>query len=138
MYDFGSGDLFWSLFVRHLSLTFSFKHHLLLNHRTNSIQISQECSIDGPLSKLFKDLNSIENFGGKMSKILKSSPLNLHVRFQYSLVEMFLGWPYTNIVQGILISWKKRQSGGIRKGAKWQNLEIPFFWKSLSDIKKIE
>ena len=45
------------------ALTFSFKHHLLLNHRTNFIQTSQECSFGGPLSKVFKDFNSIENFG---------------------------------------------------------------------------
>ena len=58
------GELFWSLFVRRpSSLTFCFKHHLLLNHRTNCIQTSQECSLGIPLSKLFKDLNSIENFG---------------------------------------------------------------------------
>ena len=59
--------------------------------------------------------------GGKMS-----SPLNLTGRFKYNLVEMFLGWPSTKIVQAILIGRKKWQSGGISKGAKWQNLKIPF------------
>ena len=45
------GDLFWSLWpssARYPSLNFSFQHHLLLNHRTNLNQTSQECSFGGP------------------------------------------------------------------------------------------
>ena len=85
-----------SLFVRP-SLTFSFKHHLLLNHITNFNKTPQECSFGGPISKLFKDLNSIQNFGccglrkGAKCPNFKNLPLNLFVRFQYYLVEMFLG-----------------------------------------------
>ena len=48
------------------------------NHLTNFNQTSQECSFGGPISKLFKDLNSIENFGccgnrkGENCQILKN------------------------------------------------------------------
>ena len=60
------------------SLTFRHLDHLLLNHLTNFNQTSQECSFGGPLSKLFKDLNSIKNFGccsnrkGENCQILKN------------------------------------------------------------------
>ena len=64
---------------RRPSLTFRHLDHLLLNHLTNFNQTSQKCSFGGPLSKkLFKDLNSIENFGccgnrkGENCQILKN------------------------------------------------------------------
>ena len=52
-----------SLSVVRPSFTFSFKRHLILNLSNNFQKTSQECSFAGPFSKLFKDLNSIENFG---------------------------------------------------------------------------
>ena len=42
-------------------ILFSFKHPFLLNKRNNFNQTSQECSVGGPLSRLFKYLNSIKN-----------------------------------------------------------------------------
>ena len=76
-----------SLSVVRLSLTFSSKYHLLLNHLTNFNQTSQEWSFGNPLSKLFNDLISMKSFGccgikkgGKYPIIKNSSPLKPLVR----------------------------------------------------------
>ena len=73
------------------SFTFSFKHHLLLINRTYFNQTSQECSFGGPLSNLFKDLNSIENFG--CSGIRNGAKCPKCPNFKNNLL-----WPSTKIV----------------------------------------
>jgi hypothetical protein len=45
------------------SVNFYFKCHLLINHKANFIQTSQECSFGGHLLKLFKEFNSMQNSG---------------------------------------------------------------------------
>ena len=50
------------LYVRCVS-TIYFKHYLLLNYCVEFHQTLQELSLDGPLSKMFKDFNSMQNSG---------------------------------------------------------------------------
>ena len=55
----------WSILITLCpsSLSFSFKQHLILNHWINFNQTSLKWSFGGLFSKLFKDLNSMKNFG---------------------------------------------------------------------------
>ena len=139
-------DTFWCIFSRHLFLK-SFAADLLdhISQRLPVIYYDHFLSvvcfqpnftgmfIGGSLSKLFKGLNSMENFGccgirkwGKSLIFTNSSPLNLLVGFQHNFVELFRRWPSKYVVQAILIYWKMWQTGGIRKGAKLQHFKIPF------------
>ena len=117
----------WHLFLAHLSTTCSrgafrvvmypscivnnfFKHLLLLNHWANLDQTWQECSLGGPLQKLFTEFDSIKNAGCHGNEIKnfkqffkKSPPL---VRFWNNFIGMFLGWPFLKSVCGILIGPK--------------------------------
>ena len=95
-----------------------FKQHLLLNHWLDFDQTSQECSLFGPLSKLFKWFRSIAYLvtGAKnrfFNLILKKSscqkPLD---RFQYNFAEMILWWSSTKIVQAIWIREKNLAARG--------------------------
>ena len=105
----------WDHFLsvrRRPALTFRHFDHLLLNHLTNFNQTSQVCSFGGPLSKLFKDLNSIENWllrqqkRGKLPNLKKSSCPKVLAQFKNYFAQMFLGVPSTKIVQIFLIRWK--------------------------------
>ena len=101
------------------SLTFRHLDHLLLNHLTNFNQTSQECSFGGHLLKLFKDLNSIENFGccgnrkGENCQILK----NLLVQkywpdFNFSLHKCSLGYPLPRLFKYFRSVEKHGRQGG--------------------------
>ena len=57
------GELLWSLTVRHRRPSTIFKQHLLLDHWLDFDQTSQEWSLVGPLSKLFKWFQSIAYLG---------------------------------------------------------------------------
>ena len=53
-----------------------FKRHLLLNRLANFDETSQGCSLGGALSKLLKEMNSMQNsgcHGNRKEKLQKSS-----------------------------------------------------------------
>ena len=52
--------LHWESETLHGKMILSFKQYPFLNVRTNLNKTSNECSFDGPLSKLFKDFNYID------------------------------------------------------------------------------
>ena len=116
--------------------TFCSKRHLFLNHLTNFDKTLERCSCGGPLSKLFKELNSMLNSNWMqrnvktlkifLSKSTGQSLFSLYVYIKnlknllvqkfwpdlINLGQMFLGWPSFKIVQIILILWKTWPPGG--------------------------
>ena len=109
-----------SLSVRRLSVhPQSFTQHLLLNHWLEFDQTSQEWSLVGPLSKLFKWFRSIAYLGSQELKIdfltkkLKNLPIRSHwTDFHIIFQKCFLWWPSTKIVQAIWIHQKTWPPGG--------------------------
>ena len=114
-----------SLFLAHLSTLCSrgvfrvmclpcivnnfFKHLLLPNCWANLDQTWQECSLGGPLQKLFTEFDSIKNsgcHGNEIEFFKQSSPLKPLVWLWNNFTGMFLGWPFSKNVHEILISPK--------------------------------
>ena len=92
-----------------------FKQHLLHNHRVDCHQISQEWSLGGPLTKLFKEFHSMQNSGchGNQKKNLKKKCYcqKLQVRFQNNFVQKVVGWPSTKDFQFFLLVVKYCRQG---------------------------
>ena len=67
-----------------------FKHLLLQNRWANLDQTWQECSLGGPLQKLFKEFDSIKNSGchGNEIEFLKQFLKNLLLRNHWSDFEI--------------------------------------------------
>ena len=86
--------------------------HLLPNCWANLDQTWQECSLGGPLQKLFTEFDSIKNSGCHGNEIefflaiLLKSTLKPMVRFWNNFTAMFLGWPFSKTVRQILIPLK--------------------------------
>ena len=94
----------------------NFKNFLIRNHGTDLHIILQKCSFGDPLPRLFKPFGFVKKHGRQGAglifpvylyrKLKKSSCHKPLDRLRYNLVEMFLWWSSTKIVQAIWIREK--------------------------------
>ena len=76
--------------VRCLSLSFSCRHHLLLNNRTNFNQTSQECSFGGPLPSILNRIYDKVKLLIAINFSLMFSRAPDHNRLFYSIKDIFI------------------------------------------------
>ena len=97
------------------------KNLLVRNYWTNCNIISQKCTFGDPLLRLFKPFGFVKKHGRHWAglifpiylyrKLKKSSCQKPLDRLRYNLVEMFLWWSSTKIVQAIWIRQKNGHQG---------------------------
>ena len=114
----------------------NFRNLLIRNHWTNFNITWQECFFGDPLLRLFKPSWFVKKHGRQgagiifpiylvYKKLWKSSCQNPLDRIQFNTAEMFLWWPSTKIVQGIMIRQKHgRQGVGDGEGAFFSLCQI--------------
>ena len=101
----------------------NFKNLLVRNQWTDFNITWKECVFGHPLPRLFKPSWLVKKYGCKGAGLIfpiylyrklekKSSCQKPLDRFQYNLAEMFPWWPFTKIVQAIMICQKTWLLGG--------------------------